>query len=96
LAILSNFAMGFATLAGSVLLVPGGLGVAEASIGGLLVAFGKQPWLPVGVITATTAAVATLLIRFATLWFGWLLGLLCLAITARRFGQKLDLSEPTQ
>jgi uncharacterized protein (TIRG00374 family) len=96
LVVLSNFAMGFATLAGSVLLVPGGLGVAEASIGGLLVAFGKQPWLPVGVITATTAAVATLLIRFATLWFGWLLGLLCLAITARRFGQKLDLSEPTQ
>ena len=49
---LSCFAMGFATLAGSLLLVPGGLGVAEASIGGLLIAFGKAPWLPAGTITA--------------------------------------------
>lgn len=85
LAVLSNFAMGFATLAGSVLLVPGGLGVAEASIGGLLVGFGKQPWLPVGTITATTGAAATLMIRFATLWFGWLLGLASLALVQRRF-----------
>lgn len=96
LAVLSNFAMGFATLAGSVLLVPGGLGVAEASIGGLLAAFGKQPWLPVGTITATTAAAATLMIRFATLWFGWLLGLLCLGIVSRRFGRKLETNDSTQ
>ncbi len=89
---LSNFAMGFATLAGSVLLVPGGLGVAEASIGGLLIAFGKQPWLPVGAITATTAAAATLMIRFATLWFGWLVGLVCLGIVSRRFGQRTEAS----
>lgn len=95
LAVLSNFAMGFATLAGSVLLVPGGLGVAEASIGGLLVAFGKQPWLPVGTITATTAAAATLMIRFATLWFGWLLGLACLAVVQKRFvASPLSLSNP--
>lgn len=96
LAALSNFAMGFATLAGSVLLVPGGLGVAEASIGGLLVAFGTQPWLPVGTITATTAAAATLMIRFATLWFGWLLGLLCLGIVSRRFGRKLEENDSAQ
>lgn len=88
LVVLSNFAMGFATLAGSVLLVPGGLGVAEASIGGLLLAFGKQPWLPVGTITAPIAAAATLMIRFATLWFGWLLGLVCLGITSRRFANE--------
>lgn len=85
---LSCFAMGFATLAGSLLLVPGGLGVAEASIGGLLVAFGKAPWLPAGTITASIAAVATLMIRFATLWFGFLLGLICLGITSRRFAKK--------
>ncbi|MDL1897030.1 flippase-like domain-containing protein [Anaerolineae bacterium CFX7] len=93
LVILSNFAMGFATLAGSLLLVPGGLGVAEASIGGLLVAFGKQPWLPVGTITATIAAAATLMIRFATLWFGWFLGLVCLGIASRRFGQKIEMPD---
>lgn len=83
---LSCFAMGFATLAGSLLLVPGGLGVAEASIGGLLIAFGKAPYLPAGTITASIAAVATLMIRFATLWFGFFLGLACLGIVQRRFG----------
>ncbi len=82
---LSAFAMGFATLAGSLLLVPGGLGVAEASIDGLLLAFGRAPWLPEGTITQPMAAAATLMIRFATLWFGWLLGLVCLAIVSRRF-----------
>lgn len=84
---LSAFAMGFATLAGSLLLVPGGLGVAEASIDGLLFAFGRAPWLPVGTITQPIAAAATLMIRFATLWFGFLLGLICLGIVQRRFGR---------
>ncbi|MCC7162746.1 MAG: flippase-like domain-containing protein [Anaerolineae bacterium] len=84
---LSCFAMGFATLAGSLLLFPGGLGGAEASIGGLLIAFGKAPWLPVGTITPSIAAVATLMIRFATLWFGFFLGLVCLGIVQRRFGK---------
>lgn len=90
---LSCFAMGFATLAGSLLLVPGGLGVAEASIGGLLLAFGKAPWLPAGTITASIAAVATLMIRFATLWFGFFLGLVCLGIVQRRFG-KMESGAP--
>ena len=87
LVVLANFAMGFATIAGSLFLVPGGLGVAEAGIGGLLLAFGKAPWLPVGTITGATATAATLMIRFATLWFGWLLGLICLFIVSRRFGK---------
>ena len=95
---LACFAMGFATLAGSLLLVPGGLGVAEASIGGLLLAFGQAPWLPSGTITASIAAVATLMIRFATLWFGFFLGLICLAIVSRRFGandsQAVEKEEP--
>jgi glycosyltransferase 2 family protein len=85
---LSAFAMGFATLAGSLLLVPGGLGVAEASIDGLLLAFGRAPWLPEGTITQPIAAAATLMIRFATLWFGFFLGLVCLAIVSRRFAQE--------
>ncbi|MBI4670923.1 MAG: flippase-like domain-containing protein [Chloroflexi bacterium] len=87
---LSASAMGFATLAGSILLVPDGLGVAEASIDGLLLAFGRAPWLPAGTITQPIAAAATLMIRFATLWFGWWLGLVCLGIVSRRFGQKTD------
>lgn len=90
---LACFAMGFATLAGSLLLVPGGLGVAEASIGGLLAAFGQAPWLPIGTITTSIAAVATLMIRFATLWFGFLLGLVCLAIVSRRFAGRAQKTE---
>ncbi|MGB8645927.1 MAG: lysylphosphatidylglycerol synthase transmembrane domain-containing protein [Anaerolineae bacterium] len=86
LVILSAFAMGFATLAGSVLLTPGGLGVAEGSIDGLLLAFGRAPWLTVGEITQPMAAAATLMIRFATLWFGVALGFMCLFIWQRRFG----------
>ncbi len=86
LVILSAFAMGFATLAGSILLTPGGLGVAEGSIDGLLLAFGRAPWLSAGVITQPVSAAATLMIRFATLWFGIVLGFLCLFIWQRRFG----------
>lgn len=86
---LSAFAQGFSTLAGGLLLVPGGLGVSEASIDGLLLAFGRAPWLPEGTITQPISAAATVIIRFATLWFGFLLGLVCLAIVQRRFaGQK--------
>jgi uncharacterized protein (TIRG00374 family) len=86
--ILSAFAMGFATLAGSILLTPGGLGVAEGSIDGLLLTFGREPWLPAGVtITQPIAAAATVMIRFATLWFGVGLGFICLFIVQRRFGR---------
>ncbi|HZQ07408.1 MAG TPA: lysylphosphatidylglycerol synthase transmembrane domain-containing protein [Anaerolineae bacterium] len=88
---LSAFAMGFSTLAGALLLVPGGLGVAEASIDGLLLAFGRAPWLPEGTISQPISAAATLMIRFATLWFGFLLGLLCLGIVQRRFAGSKQL-----
>lgn len=91
LVILSAFAMGFATLAGSILLTPGGLGVAEGSIDGLLLTFGRAPWLPPGVvITQPIAAAATVMIRFATLWFGVALGFVCLFIVQRRFGRVPD------
>ncbi len=86
LIVLSAFAMGFATLAGSILLTPGGLGVAEGSIDGLLLTFGRAPWLPAGVISQPVAAAATLVIRFATLWFGVVLGFICLFLFQRRMG----------
>jgi uncharacterized protein (TIRG00374 family) len=84
---LSAFAMGFATLAGSILLVPGGLGVAEGSIDGVLLSFGRAPWLPGAIsISQAVSAAATLMIRFATLWFGVTLGFIALGIVQRRFG----------
>jgi uncharacterized protein (TIRG00374 family) len=86
--ILSAFAMGLATLAGSIFLMPGGLGVTEGSIDAVLLTFGREPWLPAGVvITQRIAAAATVMIRFATLWFGVGLGFICLFIVQRRFGR---------
>jgi hypothetical protein len=51
-----------------------------------LLAFGHSPYIPVGEITRPIAGAATLLIRFATLWFGVTLGFICLLIVQRRFG----------
>jgi uncharacterized protein (TIRG00374 family) len=62
------FVLAFSTVVGAVSALPGGLGAAEASISGMLV-------LLLGLSTDSAAA-ATLLIRFATLWFAVALGLL--------------------
>jgi glycosyltransferase 2 family protein len=62
------FVLSFSTVVGAVSALPGGLGAAEASIVGMLV-------LTLG-LGADSAAAATLLIRFATLWFAVVLGLL--------------------
>jgi hypothetical protein len=65
-----------ATLASAVLLTPGGLGVAETGITGLSVRLLDMD--------KANAAVGTLIIRFGTLWFGVIVGLIALAIVARR------------
>ncbi|MFA5808826.1 MAG: lysylphosphatidylglycerol synthase transmembrane domain-containing protein [Thermoleophilia bacterium] len=59
------------SLAGALAMIPGGLGVAEGSMTGLLVAngFGKD-----------IAVAGTLLIRLATFWFAILLGLIGLSL----------------
>jgi uncharacterized protein (TIRG00374 family) len=64
---LAVFILAFSTVVGAVSALPGGLGAAEASIAGMLSLLMALP--------AGTAAAATLLIRFATLWFGVGLGL---------------------
>jgi glycosyltransferase 2 family protein len=62
------FIYSMATILGAVSFLPGGLGLTEGSMMALL--------LKMGLFTqAATAAAATYLIRFATLWFGVLLGL---------------------
>jgi len=77
LASLAVFILSFSTLVGAVSSLPGGLGAAEASIAGMLVLLGNVP--------AETAAAATLLIRFATLWLGVSLGLGVWAFTPSLF-----------
>ena len=73
----STFIFAASTLFGLVSLLPGGLGVSEASSTGLLV------WMVP--LTQADAVAATLLIRFGTLWFGVLLGIGALAWFTRRY-----------
>lgn len=70
----------FATSAwlGGASLLPGGLGATEASAAALLVVTIDDP-----AMTGSVAAAATLILRFATLWFGVAVGLAVLAFTAR-------------
>jgi uncharacterized protein (TIRG00374 family) len=73
LVIICSFILSASTLIGSVTLLPGGLGTADASITGMLLflipAYTNFP------IDQNVAVAATLLIRFATLWFGVGVGL---------------------
>jgi uncharacterized membrane protein YbhN (UPF0104 family) len=72
----ASFIMPAATLASALLLTPGGLGVAEGGITGL-----SQVLLD---LPRGEAAVAAMIIRFGTLWFGVIVGLFALAIVSRR------------
>jgi len=80
----ATFVYAFASLAGAVSMLPGGLGVAEGSLTGLLVALGAR--LP-------DAAAATLLVRAATLWLAVALGAGTLGL-AFRGGPRLPEGTP--
>ncbi len=70
---LAFFIYAITTILGAVSFLPGGLGVTEGSMIGVLLLLGS--------FTArSTAAAATYLIRFATLWFGVILGFIALLI----------------
>lgn len=69
--LLPVFAFSFSTVAGGVSMIPGGLGVAEGSMAGILIFSG---------VTKTVAIASTLIIRFCTLWFGVLIGILTLSL----------------
>jgi uncharacterized membrane protein YbhN (UPF0104 family) len=62
---------GIGSVVGGVSMLPGGLGAAEASIAGLLVAFGYD---------RATAASATIVVRVGTLWYGAAFGALGFAL----------------
>ncbi len=81
--LLAVFSLSTASIAGALSLLPGGLGAAEASITGILLVFSQPRMAP------ATAAAATLLIRFATLWFGVALGLLALVWVQQRLARHV-------
>ncbi len=61
------------TIAGAISMIPGGLGLTEITIGAILIS----------VMPEVDAAVTTIIMRFATLWFAVLLGVIVLSATHR-------------
>jgi glycosyltransferase 2 family protein len=76
----ATFIFAASTLLGIVSFLPGGLGASEVSSAGLLVLL-----IP---MSASDAAVATLIIRFCTLWFGVAVGIIALLWFGRRYGLR--------
>jgi glycosyltransferase 2 family protein len=72
----ATFIYAFASLVGAVSFLPGGLGATEGSMALLLTRLGG--------LGADPAIAATLLVRFATLWFAVVLGVVALLIFQRR------------
>ena len=79
LLLVATFVLSVSSVFGALSMLPGGLGVAEASVAAMLLLLIDDPTMTSGV-----AAAATLLIRFATLWFGVLIGFVALAFVQRR------------
>lgn len=77
----STFVFATSAWIGGLTLIPGGLGATEASAAALLVLTIDDP-----AMSGATAAVATLLLRFATLWFGVIIGIIALFVTSRWSG----------
>ena len=71
----SFFIFSFSSIFGSLLVLPGGLGVAEGSFMALLLLSGAS-W--------SVSSAATIVIRIATLWFGVCVGLVALAVAKKR------------
>ena len=63
---LSTFIFSFASLAGAVSMIPGGVGVTEGTISALLQYFGTAPAVSVAI---------TIIVRTVTLWYGTIIGL---------------------
>jgi uncharacterized protein (TIRG00374 family) len=69
-------------LAGALAMLPGGLGLTEASIAGALMAFGH------GAVTPAVATAITLVVRVVTLWWAVALGLAALGFWQLRGAQS--------
>lgn len=72
---ISTFVFSFSSLVGAASMIPGGLGVAEATISGLLQFFG---------LTSTVSVGVAMIVRLGTLWYGVILGLVVYLIFKRK------------
>ncbi len=73
----SIFIYAFSIIAGAVTMLPGGIGVTEGSMAGLLILIAKIP--------KSIAVVATLILRICTLWFAVMIGALSLRYLQGKF-----------
>jgi len=81
----SIFVVSFSSIMGAISFLPGGLGVAEGSIMGLLILWG---------ISREMAAATTLITRFSTLWLGVVIGIFGLYYAKRYiFDKSHDLDQ---
>lgn len=78
----ATFIYGFATIAGAVTMLPGGLGATDASIAFLLVSLKN--------ISENIAVAATLIIRVATLWFAVIVGIIAVIFYQRSSHTKIS------
>jgi uncharacterized protein (TIRG00374 family) len=76
--LVATFVLAVSSLLGGISMLPGGLGVADASVAAMLLVLVDDPHM-----TRTTAAAATLIIRFSTLWFAVLIGAVAMSILER-------------
>jgi uncharacterized protein (TIRG00374 family) len=79
----ATFILALSSLAGGASMLPGGLGVTDATVAGMLILLIDDPSM-----NRTVAAAATLIIRFATLWFAVLIGAIALALLERITRQR--------
>lgn len=77
----ATFVYGFATIAGAVTMLPGGLGATDASITGLLIFLG---------LTKSVAVASTMIIRASTLWFAVIVGIGAIIIYQKIAHKKLN------
>lgn len=78
---IATFIYGFATIAGAITMLPGGLGATDASITGLLVVLN---------IPKNISVASTLIIRVATLWFAVVVGVFSISIYQRFVNKKIN------
>lgn len=84
----ATFAYAASTIVGALAMLPGGLGVTEAGMTGLLQTLGGPA------MTVEVATAATILVRLATLWFAVAIGLVALGVF--RLHQRRALSAQRQ
>jgi glycosyltransferase 2 family protein len=83
----ATFVYSASTVAGAVAMMPGGLGVTELGMTGLVQMLGH--------VAASAASAATILVRLATLWFAVLLGGVAYLVLRRRPPEAQDQASRT-